>query len=51
MVDKQDMIKYLEERGWVIKNNSAYLPEDTEYEIPYNIEGTYELYVKGIYKD
>ena len=38
MVDKQDMIKYLEERGWVIKNNTVYLPEDTEYEIPYNIE-------------
>jgi hypothetical protein len=50
MVDKQYMIKYLEAKGWIIKNGAAYLPEDKECKIPYSIEGTYKLYIKGIFK-
>jgi hypothetical protein len=49
-MNKQKMIKYLQQKGWIIKNGAAYLPEDKECKIPYNIEGTYKLYLKGIYK-
>ena len=45
------MINFLKERGWVIKNNSAYLKKDSGYKIPYSIEGTYKLYIEGIYDE
>lgn len=47
----KDVLEYLEQRGWVIKDGSAYRQNDVEFKIPYNIEGTYELYQKEIYKE
>lgn len=48
---KKAMIKYLKEKGWIIKNDHAYLKKDKNFEMPYSIEGTYSLYVDGVYSD
>jgi hypothetical protein len=46
--ESKKAIKYLKSRGWIINGDSAYLPEDTKFEIPYSIEGTYKLYMGKI---
>jgi hypothetical protein len=45
------MIKYLEEKGWIVKNGSAYMKKDTNLEIPYHMEGTYILYIEGTFDE
>ena len=44
------MNEYLKNKGWVIQNDTAYLKKDCNFKIPYSIEGTYKLYIEGIYE-
>jgi hypothetical protein len=50
VVSQKEMFEYLQNKGWIIKVNSAYQPEDIKFKIPYDVEGTYDLYIKCIYK-
>ncbi len=48
MNEMNKIINYLINIGYVIKNGSAYLPSDKEFEIPYDVRMTHFLHTNKI---